>query len=97
MRPAVPIWVVRVGNGLYIRSYKGSGGAWFRHATEQGAAHISAGNVDSDVTVALAGTSERDAVDQAYRAKYSRYGHAYVDPMTADMAAGTTIQITPVS
>ena len=26
----VTIWVVRVGNHLYVRSYKGSGGSWYR-------------------------------------------------------------------
>jgi hypothetical protein len=26
----VPIWLVRAGKDLYVRSYKGNGGAWFR-------------------------------------------------------------------
>ena len=28
----VTIWVVRTGDDLYIRSYKGRGGSWFRAA-----------------------------------------------------------------
>lgn len=35
------------------------------------------------------------AVDQAYRAKYGRYGSAYVAPMTADAAARATVRLTP--
>jgi hypothetical protein len=30
LRRAVPIWVVRVGDDLYVRSWRGSHGAWFR-------------------------------------------------------------------
>jgi len=29
---SVTIWVVRIGNDLYVRSYKGRRGAWFRAA-----------------------------------------------------------------
>ena len=29
-RPYTTIWVVRVDDGLYVRSYRGPGGAWFR-------------------------------------------------------------------
>jgi hypothetical protein len=34
-RKPVTIWVVRVGDDLYIRSYRGRGGAWFRGAQER--------------------------------------------------------------
>ena len=30
--PAVPIWVVRVGDELYVRSYRGASGGWYRRA-----------------------------------------------------------------
>jgi len=30
LRNAMKIWVVRVGNDLYVRSWKGDCGAWFR-------------------------------------------------------------------
>jgi hypothetical protein len=93
--PPVPLWVVRVGGALYVRSWKGTGGAWFRQASAQGFVHITAADVDTDVTVALTGTGDRAEIDQAYRAKYGRYGRAYVDPMTADSAAETTLLLTP--
>ena len=95
LRPPVPIWVVRVGDGLYVRSYKGSGGAWFRRVSALGTAHIRAADVDRDVTVSLTGTAARGDIDRVYRAKYASYGRAYVDAMTADTAAATTLLLTP--
>ena len=32
LRNPVTIWVVRVGDDLYVRSYRGRDGAWFRAA-----------------------------------------------------------------
>lgn len=92
-RPPVPIWVVRVGDDLYVRSWNGTGGAWFRQASAQGSAHIRAADVDTDVTVSLTGTADRAELDEAYRTKYGRYGRAYVDAMTADAAAQTTLRL----
>jgi hypothetical protein len=94
LRPHVPIWVVRAGDGIYIRSYRGVGGGWFRRATAAGTAHIHAGNFDGEVTVSLTGTAARAEIDQAYRDKYAGYGRAYVEPMTAGTAAATTLLLT---
>lgn len=69
-RLPVPIWVVRAAD-IYIRSYRGPVGGWFRHATADGGAHIHAGNVDRDVSVSPAGPAARAGIDQAYRAKYA--------------------------
>ena len=32
LRVAVPIWVVRVGDALYVRSWRDDGGRWYRAA-----------------------------------------------------------------
>jgi hypothetical protein len=95
LRPAVPIWVVRAGDGIYIRSYRGPEGTWFQRATAGGSAHIQAGTVTSEVTVTRADATARAEIDQAYRTKYGSFGRAYVDPMTASPAAATTLQLTP--
>jgi hypothetical protein len=95
LRPPVPIWVVRAGDDIYVRSYRGTGGAWFRRVRAMGTAHICAADVDRDVTVSLTGTAARAEIDEAYRTKYARYGGAYVEPMTADAAAATTLLLTP--
>src|SRR6516164_7680573 len=35
LRRPVTIWVVRHGDDLYIRSYRGPGGSWFRRARDR--------------------------------------------------------------
>lgn len=46
---AVPIWVVRVGDDLYVRSYRGPSGSWYRRARRNGSGRISVGGVDHAV------------------------------------------------
>jgi len=95
LRPTVPIWVVRVGDDLYVRSYRGPVGAWYRHAHTQASAHIRVGDIERDVSVTAPGPSLRGQIDEAYRHKYSAHGRTYVAPMVADPAAATTLRLTP--
>jgi hypothetical protein len=37
--------------------------------------------------------ADRDAIGQAYRAKYARYGSTYVDPMVSADATATTLRL----
>src|SRR6266568_5116242 len=50
LRKPVIIWVVRVGDDLYVRSYRGREGAWFRHTQLRHEGRISAGGMKKDVT-----------------------------------------------
>lgn len=93
-REPVPIWVVGVGEDLYIRSWRGEKGGWFRAAHASRAAHVSAGGVDRDVALLDADDEVNDAVDQAYRQKYNRYA-SYVPPMVAPQARATTLKLLP--
>lgn len=94
----VTIWVVRVGTDLYVRSWKGDAGAWFRAALARHAGHIEAGGVDKDVDfVAETSHEVNDRIDAAYRTKYGRHGGEYVDPMVAPTARATTIKLVPRS
>jgi hypothetical protein len=98
LRPFVPIWVVAVGDALYVRSYRGPGGAWYRHAIQHPAGAIRAAGQPADVTFTPVGQQQRDlikAIDDAYRGKYARYGDTYLQPMLADQAVATTLQLTP--
>ena len=65
LRAWVPIWGVRVGDELYVRSYRGSEGAWHRHATRQAAARIRAAGIERDVTVEPVGDTIQPAIDDA--------------------------------
>ena len=93
LRP-VPIWVVRVGDDLYVRSWRGEGGAWYRTALRQHAGHIAAGGVEKDVAFIDVVDADDDAIDAAYRDKYARYP-SYVPPMLSDQARATTLNLVP--
>jgi hypothetical protein len=86
----VTIWVVRVGDDLYIRSYRGAGAAWYRRAQALGEGRISDGGIERDV-VFVDSHDEDDAVDDAFREKY---GHnRYADAMVTDDARATTLKL----
>ena len=91
----VSIWVVRVDDDLYVRSYRGADGAWYRQATQHAQGRIRAGGLERDVTVDRPDDTVRPAVDDAYRAKYARYGAAYLQPMLAPGATAATLRLTP--
>jgi hypothetical protein len=95
LRPFVPIWIVTVDGALYVRSYRGTGGAWYRHATAQPAGTIRANGLQRDVTFTPADAAVRDGIDAAYRTKYGRYGASYLKAMLDEQAAATTMQLSP--
>lgn len=95
-RTPVPIWVVRDGEELYVRSYRGPEAAWYRAARSHAAGRIQAGGVDKDVTFqAEAGDDANNRVDAAYRGKYSRYGESYIKAMISSEVRATTLKLTP--
>ena len=95
-RKPVTIWVVRVGDDLYIRSYKGRDGAWFRAARAQHEGQIRAVGLEKDVAfLDEADPGINDQIDAVYRSKYRRYSASYVDPMVAANARATTIKLAP--
>lgn len=94
LRKPVTIWVVRQGDDLCVRSWRGPRAAWFRGAHDQYEGHIRAGAVDKDVT--FIDTLEQPvnaAIDVAYRAKYS--DSRYATPMVTEPARSTTIMLVP--
>jgi hypothetical protein len=96
LRKPVTIWVVRVGDGLYVRAYKGPSGPWYRGVLTRHAGHVRSGGVDKDVTfVEVSDPAINDQVDAAYRSKYGHYDAQYVDPMLAPEARAATIQLVP--
>ena len=92
----VPIWVVRAGDELYVRSFRGDDGAWYRAAKARRQGHVSAGGVEHDVEFAEADDAVNDAVDAGYRNKYARYP-SYVEPMVTAQARATTLRLVPRS
>ena len=97
LRKPVTIWVIRVGDDLYVRSYRGRSGAWFRAAQANQQGHIRVGGVEKNVTfVTEADPDLNDQIDAAYRTKYSRYPQ-YVAPMVTLETRSTTLKLVPRS
>jgi len=96
LRNPVTIWVVRVRDDAYVRSWKGHGAAWFRATQLRHQGHIQASGVDKDVTfVAETDDAVNDQIDAVYRTKYRRHAARYVDPMVAAQARAATIKLVP--
>jgi hypothetical protein len=89
------IWVVRVGDDLYVRSMYGRTGGWFPATQVRHEGHIRAGGVDKDVDFADADPTLNDAVDAAYRDKYHRYGERIVGGVVNPEARAATIKLVP--
>ena len=96
LRRSLPIWVVRVGDALYVRSWRGDDGCWYCAARASRDGQVSAGGVSKDVALLAAGDEVNDAVDAAFREKYGRYT-GYVEPMVAPQARATTLRLVPRS
>jgi hypothetical protein len=89
------IWVVRVGDDLYIRSYRGTDGGWFRRALRSRAGRIQAGGVERDVSFEEPEDTVHPAIDQGYLTKYGRYPDSYVQPMIGQDATAATFRLVP--
>jgi hypothetical protein len=97
LRKPVTIWIVRVSDDLYVRSYNGRGGSWFRAALRSQEGRIRAGGVEKDVTFVPENDSAlNDQIDAAYRDKYGRYPQ-YVAPMLTAEVRSTTFKLVPDS
>ncbi|KQW05076.1 hypothetical protein ASC66_15510 [Leifsonia sp. Root4] len=97
LRPFVTIWVVRVGDDLYVRSAYGAANPWFRRALASGTGRIRAGGVEQDVTFADVASDAHPVIDSAYHAKYDRYGPQIVGTVVGPGVVGTTIRLVPTA
>lgn len=96
LRNAVTIWVVRLGDDLYVRPVNGRNAAWFRGTQVRHEGHIRAGGVDKDVTFVEESDSEvNDQVDAAYRTKYRRYAASIINTVVSPQARSATIKLVP--
>jgi hypothetical protein len=92
-RPYTTIWVIRVGDGLHVRSYRGRDGAWYQTVQRRPEGRIRVGGVERDATFEHPADADEDAIDAACRSKYSRYGAGYAGPMVAPGARGATLRL----
>ena len=96
LRKPLTIGVVRVGDNLFVRSYRGRNGTWFCGALVRHEGHIQAGGVNKDVAfVKVPELNINDQIDAAYRTKYRKHEALYVDPLVAPAARAATIKLVP--
>jgi hypothetical protein len=95
LRRYIIIWVVRVGDDLYIRSAYGTDNPWYRRAKTSGKGRIKAGGIERDVTFTAPTPDVHDSIDTAYHTKYDRYGRAIVATVVGPEAAQSTLHLLP--
>lgn len=91
-RHAVTIWVVRVGDDLYVRSFNGAAGSWNRQLQHHPYARVEGAGRRVRVHLEPVDTNPT-GIDEAYRDKYGRHG--YGSAMTAPDVAATTRRLEP--
>jgi hypothetical protein len=95
LRKPVTIWVVRLGDEIYVRSVNGRNSHWFRGVEDRHEGHIHAGGVDKDVRFVDAGDDLNDEIETAYRTKYGHYDASVVDPLFTPGAKAATLELVP--
>jgi hypothetical protein len=89
------IWVVRVGDDIYVRSVNGPTSAWFRGTRARHEGRVEADGVEKDVAFEDVDGEINDAVDAAYRSKYGRYSANTIQRITSSTAGSTTMRLLP--
>jgi hypothetical protein len=94
LRRPVTMWVVRMGEEVYVRSVNGRGSAWFRGAQARHEARIRAGGIEKDVS--LVETDEAgEQIDAAYQTEYGPRYPTIVPSIVAPHARAATLKLTP--
>ncbi len=97
LRQPTTIWVVRVGDDLYVRPVNGRSGAWFLGTQIRHEGRIWAGGVEKDVRfVEIDAEGDlNNQIDAAYSSKYRRYAQSIIASITTPTARSATIRLVP--
>ncbi len=96
LRKPVIIWVVRVGDELYVRSVNGRSSGWFRGIQVRHEGRLWAGGVQKDVSfVEIPDPTINEQIDTAYATKYRRYAASIIDSINGPKAGAATLQLLP--
>ena len=95
LRRYVTIWLVRVDEGLYVRSAFGSENPWFRRAVVAAEGRIRAGGVERDAAFEPPDHALDAAITNAFHEKYDRFGAELVDPVVSAESEVATLRLVP--
>jgi hypothetical protein len=93
-RNPVTVWMIRLGDDLYVRSVNGRDAVWFRGTRARDEGRIRAGGIEKDVRFVEA-DDKSDEIDAAYRTKYRRYAASIVDSIVSPRARAATLKLVP--
>jgi hypothetical protein len=93
LRRPVAVWVVRVGDDLYVRAVRGPAASWYRGALTRSAGTLWAVGLEQAVRFVPA-DGAADRVDAAYREKYGSFGPT-LDLALAEPARAATLRLVP--
>lgn len=95
LRGYVIIWVVRVGDELYVRSAYGPTNPWYRRAIASGSGRIQAGGVERDTTFDQLAEDDpvHEAIHAAFHEKYDSHGLQYVEPVAEKGGTASTLRL----
>jgi hypothetical protein len=85
------IWAVVVNGDLYVRAYNGVQSRWHKSALQQKAGRIIAAGMTKEVRFEPVHGDINNAVDEAYKKKYS--SSPYLPPMVNNRARAATMKI----
>jgi hypothetical protein len=95
LRAPVTMWMVRVGDDLYVRAVKGREGPWFRGTQSRRRGRVEADGVTKDVTFSDADPDLAAQIDAVYRAKYSSYPENIVGGVLTPQSREATLKLEP--
>lgn len=95
LRRPVTVWVVRVGDDLYVRAYRGVDTAWYRNALQTRTGDIGVGRLHKGVNFLEVSHELADDIDTAYMSKYHRYPASYTEGITGPKCRATTFRLEP--
>ena len=93
LRKPVTIWVVQVGDELFVRAVNGREGAWFRGTQVQHQGHIRADKLEKDVRFEDADPAMNQQIDAAYRRKYGRSPARILNTILTPQAQASTLKL----
>jgi hypothetical protein len=91
---SVPIWVVQVGDQIYVRSVRGPRGGWYRRLRADPEGEVRDGEHRHRVRAEpVTDAATLDQVTRAYATKYA--GSPYVGPLLEGPSVGATLRLDP--